>query len=77
MVDIVRGMAGSEADKTSLIHFTCRPTDEEPPNLRFCEVDITSSPSVKVLGVTLDVKLAMDEHISRVTIKGLQACLTL
>jgi hypothetical protein len=72
-----RSGATFEADKTSLIHFTRRPTDEEPPNLRFCEVDITPSPSVKVLGVTLDVKLAMDEHISRVTTKGLRACLTL
>jgi hypothetical protein len=32
---------------------------------------------VKVLGVTLDTKLAMDEHISKVTTKGFRACLSL
>jgi hypothetical protein len=32
---------------------------------------------VKVLGVTLDTKLAMDEHISKVTTKGFKACLSL
>ena len=33
--------------------------------------------SVKVLGVVLDKRLAIDEHISRITIKGTQACLLL
>ena len=72
-----RSGATFEADKTSLIHFTRRPTDEEPPNLRFGDADITPSLSVKVLEVTLDVKLAMDEHISRVSTKGLRAYLAL
>jgi hypothetical protein len=72
-----RSGATFEADKTSLIHFTCRPTFNNPPNLRFGDTEIAPSQSVKVLRVTLDVKLAMDEHISRVTTKGLQACLAL
>jgi len=32
---------------------------------------------VKVLGVTLDTKLAMDKHILKVTTKGFKACLLL
>jgi hypothetical protein len=72
-----RSGATFEANKTSLIHFTRRPTDENPPNLRFGDADIMPSLSVKVLGVTLNIKLAMDEHISRVSTKGLRACLTL
>jgi hypothetical protein len=39
--------------------------------------DILLQNSVKVLGVTLHQKLAMDEHISRVVTKGTQACLSL
>jgi len=64
-------------DKTSLIYFTCRPVLNDPPNLRFSDIEITLSQSVKVLRVTLDTKLAMDEHISKVTIKGFKACLSL
>jgi len=33
--------------------------------------------SVKVLGLTLDKKLGMDEHITRVVRKGTQTCLAL
>jgi ribonuclease HI len=72
-----RSGATFEADKTSLIHFTRRPTTEPPSDLRFGDADIAPSQSVKVLGVTLDVKLAMDEHIARVSTKGLRACLAL
>jgi hypothetical protein len=72
-----RSGATFEADKTSLIHFTRRPAFSNPPNLRFGDTEIIPSQSVKVLRVTLDVKLAMDERISRVTTKGLQACLAL
>jgi hypothetical protein len=66
-----------EADKTSLIHFTRRQASNDPPNLCFSNTEIAPSQSVKVLGVTLDAKLTMDEHISRVTIKGIKACLSL
>ena len=67
-----RSGATFEADKTSLIRFTRRPVLNDPPNLRFGDTEITPSQSVKVLGVTLDTKLAMDEHISKVTIEGLK-----
>jgi hypothetical protein len=71
-----RSGATFEADKTSLIHFTRRQTDEEPPNLRFCEVDVTPSPSVKVLGVTLDVKLALPILEAEASIESTKARLT-
>ena len=66
-----------EADKTSLIHFTRRPILDDPPNLRFGDTEITPNQSVKVLGVTLDTELKMDEHISKATAKGFKACLSL
>jgi protein-disulfide isomerase-like protein with CxxC motif len=61
-----RSGATFEAEKTSLIHFTRKAVLDDHPNLRFVDVKITPSESVKVLGVTLDTKLAMDENISRV-----------
>jgi ribonuclease HI len=38
---------------------------------------VTPSLNVKVLGATLDTRLAMDEHISRVATKGFKACMSL
>jgi hypothetical protein len=72
-----RSGATFEADKTSLIHFTRKVSLDKPPNLLFSNAEVTPSPSVKVLGVTLDTRLAMDEHISKVTTKGVKACTTL
>ena len=72
-----RSGATFEADKTSLIHFTHRPILDDPPNLRFGDTEITLSQSVKVLGVTLDTELKMDEHISKAIAKGFKACLSL
>jgi hypothetical protein len=72
-----RSGATFEADKTSLIHFTRRPVLNDPPNLRFSDTEITLSKSVKVLGVILDTKLTMDEHISKAIAKGFKACLSL
>ena len=66
-----------EADKTSFIHFTRRPGRNNTRAISFGGKDILPQNSVKVLGVTLDQKLAMDEHISRVVTKGTQACLSL
>jgi hypothetical protein len=40
-------------------------------------MEITLSKSVKVLGVILDTKLTMDEHISKAIAKGFKACLSL
>jgi hypothetical protein len=72
-----RSGATFEADKMSLIHLTRRPILDDLPNLRFGDTEITPSQSVKVLGVTLDTKLTIYEHISRATAKGFKACLSL
>jgi ribonuclease HI len=72
-----RSGATFEARKTSFIHFTRKAVLENPSNLRFGNKEIMPSQSVKVLGVTLDARLSMDEHISRVTTKGIKACLSL
>jgi ribonuclease HI len=72
-----RSGATFEARKTSFIHFTRKAVLDNPSNLRFSNKEITPSQSVKVLGVTLDARLSMDEHVSRVTTKGLKACLSL
>jgi hypothetical protein len=55
-----------EADKTSFIHFTKRAGKDDTRALQFRDTTILPQGSVKVLGVTLDKKLAMDEHLSRV-----------
>ena len=66
-----------EADKTSLIHFTKRAGADDTRAVHFNGTAILPQQSVKVLGVTLDKKLAMDEHLSRVINKGTRACLSL
>jgi hypothetical protein len=66
-----------EADKTSLIHFTRRADPDDCRPLHFGGKAILPQQSVKVLGVVLDKKLAMDEHIARVVQKGTAACLSL
>jgi hypothetical protein len=66
-----------EAEKTSLIHFTRRPQPDDTRAVYFEDTAILPQSSVKVLGVVLDKRLSMDEHISRVTTRGIQACLSL
>lgn len=66
-----------EADKTSLMHFTRRAEADDSRAVRFNGIAILPQQSVKVLGVTLDKRLAMDEHLSRVINKGTRACLSL
>ena len=66
-----------EADKTSFIHFTKRADKDDTRALQFGDTTILPRESIKVLGVTLDKKLAMDEHISRVVTKGTRACFSL
>lgn len=61
-----------EADKTSLIHFTKRAGADDTRAVQFNGTAILPQRSVKVLGVTLDKKLAMDEHLSRVINKVLE-----
>jgi hypothetical protein len=65
------------ADKISLIHFTERAEADDTRTVQFKGTVILPQQSVKVLGVTLDKKLAMDEHLSRVIKKGTRACLSL
>jgi hypothetical protein len=59
-----------EADKTSFIHFTRRACRNNTRAISFGGKDILLQDSVKVLRVTLDQKLVIDEHISRVVTKG-------
>jgi hypothetical protein len=66
-----------EADKTSLIHFTRRAQQDDSRPIWFDRNEIYPQQSVKVLGLTLDKKLGMDEHIARAVRKGTQACLSL
>ena len=66
-----------EADKTSFIHFTKRTDKDDTRALKFGDAKILPQESVKVLGVTLDKKLAMDEHLSRAITKGIRACFAL
>jgi hypothetical protein len=61
-----------EAEKTGLIHFTSSAkarwdTAEEIP-FSFEGQEINPKESVKVLGVTLDTKLKMDTHLSKVMV---------
>lgn len=66
-----------EADKTIMIHFTRRPQYDDSRLVCSDGNKILPQGSVKVLGLTPDKKLAMDEHIARVVRKGTQACLSL
>jgi len=55
-----------EAEKTSFIYFTRRPQEEGAMEgiLTFGGQDVKPSSTVKVLGVTLNSRLTMDEHIA-------------
>lgn len=66
-----------EEDKTCLIHFTRKQQQDDSRPVSFNGVRILPQKSVKVLGLTLDKKLGMDEHIARAVRKGTQACLSL
>jgi len=59
-----------KADKTSLIHFTKRAGADNTRAVQFNSTAILPQQSIKVLSVTLDKKLAMDEHLSQVINKG-------
>jgi hypothetical protein len=60
-----------------MIHFTRRAQQDDSKPGSFDGNEILPQKSVKVLGLTLDKKLGMDEHIARVIRKGTQACLSL
>jgi hypothetical protein len=60
-----------------LIHFIRRADPDDSQPLHFGGKATSPQQSVKVLGVVLDKKLAIDEHIVRAIQKGTTACLSL
>lgn len=66
-----------ETDKTSLIHFTRRKTWDDTGLLYFGSDEIKPQEYVKVLGVTLDKRLTMYQHVSKVANKATYACIAL
>jgi hypothetical protein len=71
-----------EAEKTGFIHFRT-PTDarrmsgEPTDSLTFNGMDIKPQDAVKVLGVTLDSRLDMKTHVSKITAKAMGRCTAL
>ena len=68
-----------EAQKTAFIHFV-RPLqpDRGPTNhLVFGNKTIAPKQSVKILGVTLDSGLSMNEHVSKAVSKAIGKCMAL
>ena len=68
-----------EAEKTSFVHFTRRPQTEEEMkgSLTFGGQRISPRATVKVLGVTLNTKLTMDEHIALIASRAMGKCMAL
>jgi len=68
-----------EAEKTSFIHFTRRRQAEGAMEgmLTFGGQDVKPSSTVKVLGVTLNSRLTMDEHIAQTASRAMGKCMAL
>ena len=67
-----------EAEKTGLIHFERRPSEQgRLPVLRFLGRTIESQDKVKVLGVILDSKLRLKLHIDKVVQTATKKCLAI
>jgi ribonuclease HI len=67
-----------ETDKTGFIHFSKQPGKlSNRPGLVFNGTQIKDTEAVKILGVILDQKLAMDAHVERVTTAATIKCLAL
>lgn len=68
-----------EAEKTKLIHFTRAAARYDSPAkaLSFQGQEIHPSKAVKILGVVLDEKLKMDDHVAKVTTKAFKQCLAI
>ena len=66
-----------EAEKTAIIHFTCKlyKTNSEPFTIKGQTVQ--PKDHVKILGVVMDAKLKYKEHIARAASKGLEAAMEL
>lgn len=68
-----------EADKTTFIHFV-RPAQSQPHptnHLVFGGKTVAPKESVKTLGTTLDSRLTMDEHVSKVAARAIGKCMAL
>jgi hypothetical protein len=65
-----------ETDKTSLIYFTRRHKHDNSTPLRFGNDEILPQDNVKLLGVTLDKRLSMRPHITKVVNKATYACIS-
>lgn len=79
--DVKKKKSGAvfEAQKTAFIHFV-RPLqpDRGPSNhLVFGNKTIAPKRTVKVLGVTLDSGLTMNEHVSKAVAKAIAKCMAL
>jgi len=71
-----------EAEKTGFIHFRtptdARETSGQPTvSLTFNGTDIPPQDAIKVLGVTLDSRLDMRTHVSKITAKAMGRCTAL
>jgi len=64
-----------ETDKTSLIHFTRRKTTDNTKLITFRNDTIMPQSTVKMLGVTLDKKLNMQMHVTKIANKAMYACI--
>ena len=66
-----------QAEKTSFIHFTRSAVKSKQTTVRVGMETITSSNSIKLLGVVLDAKLLFHEHVAKVAQRGHRAALAL
>jgi ribonuclease HI len=66
-----------ETDKTSLIHFSKKKVSDKQGPLIFGGDESLPQPTVKVLGVTLDRKLNMREHVTKMANKATCATIAL
>jgi hypothetical protein len=68
-----------EAEKTAFIHFVrpMQPDRGSTNHLVFGNKTIAPKKSVKILGVTLDSGLSMNEHVSKAVSKAIGKCMAL
>ena len=72
-----RSRATFEADKTAIIHFTCKPYKSDTQPFTIKGQVVQPKEHVKILGVIMDAKLKYREHMVRAASKGLEAVIEL